>query len=129
MPYPRLRPMPPAFFFLMIRRPPRSTLFPYTTLFRSRCWIPSGAFSVTHEPPYAEPHVRWCERAAGVIPLPTRCAPGRAHSLGGESPLHTRQGEVLARGKGVAGDCESEGSPRQSAGLTNRKRIRGDASG
>src|SRR2546422_4895563 len=32
--------MPPifnfVFFFLMIRRPPRSTLFPYTTLFRSR---------------------------------------------------------------------------------------------
>src|SRR5258708_21122936 len=25
------------FFFLMIRRPPRSTLFPYTTLFRSVC--------------------------------------------------------------------------------------------
>src|SRR3712207_6967035 len=31
------------FFFLMIRRPPRSTLFPYTTLFRStpagRAWL------------------------------------------------------------------------------------------
>src|SRR3989337_4022248 len=27
-----------VFFFLMIRRPPRSTLFPYTTLFRSRRW-------------------------------------------------------------------------------------------
>src|SRR5205823_15025064 len=26
----------PLFFFFMIRRPPRSTLFPYTTLFRSR---------------------------------------------------------------------------------------------
>src|SRR6266566_6452543 len=26
-----------VFFFLMIRRPPRSTLFPYTTLFRSPC--------------------------------------------------------------------------------------------
>src|ERR1041384_2041097 len=26
-------------FFLMIRRPPRSTLFPYTTLFRSRCAV------------------------------------------------------------------------------------------
>src|SRR5438876_11720999 len=26
---------PYCFFFLMIRRPPRSTLFPYTTLFRS----------------------------------------------------------------------------------------------
>src|SRR6266511_4754502 len=30
-----------CFFFLMIRRPPRSTLFPYTTLFRSRT-IPSA---------------------------------------------------------------------------------------
>src|SRR2546429_4695393 len=30
---PRRRPR--AFFFLMMRRPPRSTLFPYTTLFRS----------------------------------------------------------------------------------------------
>src|SRR6266480_7058571 len=29
-------PPPFLFFFLMIRRPPRSTLFPYTTLFRSR---------------------------------------------------------------------------------------------
>src|SRR2546421_12952432 len=27
------------FFFLMIRRPPRSTLFPYTTLFRSQAKI------------------------------------------------------------------------------------------
>src|SRR2546425_11998188 len=28
-----------SFFFLMIRRPPRSTLFPYTTLFRSICTV------------------------------------------------------------------------------------------
>src|SRR5690349_24196477 len=32
------------FFFLMIRRPPRSTLFPYTTLFRS-----AGALLAAHE--------------------------------------------------------------------------------
>src|SRR2546429_7318953 len=31
-----------SFFFLMIRRPPRSTLFPYTTLFRSP-WSPGQA--------------------------------------------------------------------------------------
>src|SRR5256885_10863968 len=31
----RLSPDALRFFFLMIRRPPRSTLFPYTTLFRS----------------------------------------------------------------------------------------------
>src|SRR3712207_7565933 len=29
------------FFFLMIRRPPRSTLFPYTTLFRSEVGEPA----------------------------------------------------------------------------------------
>src|SRR5205807_10040286 len=36
---PRAAAGPPCvslFFFLMMRRPPRSTLFPYTTLFRSR---------------------------------------------------------------------------------------------
>src|ERR1044071_10064563 len=31
------------FFFLMIRRPPRSTLFPYTTLFRSVTQCHSGS--------------------------------------------------------------------------------------
>src|SRR2546426_12414008 len=34
------------FFFLMIRRPPRSTLFPYTTLFRS-LQVGTGANSLT----------------------------------------------------------------------------------
>src|SRR3712207_6868615 len=32
------------FFFLMIRRPPRSTLFPYTTLFRSDCSLSNTLF-------------------------------------------------------------------------------------
>src|SRR5256885_15871685 len=39
------------FFFLMIRRPPRSTLFPYTTLFRSRpprlAFCPSPVYFVS----------------------------------------------------------------------------------
>src|SRR5258708_16500122 len=41
------------FFFLMIRRPPRSTLFPYTTLFRScpRCATSSvSSISITRSP-------------------------------------------------------------------------------
>src|SRR5256885_5562495 len=37
------------FFFLMIRRPPRSTLFPYTTLFRSRREVGRRA-QPRHEP-------------------------------------------------------------------------------
>src|SRR5438105_13611637 len=36
-----------SFFFLMIRRPPRSTLFPYTTLFRSK--IGAGACQFAHQ--------------------------------------------------------------------------------
>src|SRR5688572_31590658 len=45
-----------SFFFLMIRPPPRSTLFPYTTLFRSK----SG-------PPPSEP--KPSERRAMPLPL------------------------------------------------------------
>src|SRR6266480_1661648 len=41
------------FFFLMIRRPPRSTLFPYTTLFRSRARVVMlGSVSYERLPPY-----------------------------------------------------------------------------
>src|SRR3989475_9328595 len=39
------------FFFLMIRRPPRSTLFPYTTLFRSRSGRSSGSRSCRDSTP------------------------------------------------------------------------------
>src|SRR2546430_7657184 len=37
-----------CFFFLMIRRPPRSTLFPYTTLFRSVMWLDAVLFTHSH---------------------------------------------------------------------------------
>src|SRR6266568_4730183 len=43
-------PLSNSFFFLMIRRPPRSTLFPYTTLFRSRPWRARRARSPTGIP-------------------------------------------------------------------------------
>src|SRR5256886_13259854 len=49
-----------CFFFLMIRRPPRSTLFPYTTLFRSG-YTSVGEFHYVHHQldgqPYADPNV------------------------------------------------------------------------
>src|SRR5260370_29321870 len=58
-----------SLFFLMIRRPPRSTLFPYTTLFRSR------------PPPGRRPPARRClgrgrsaTRARGARANP-RCRP------------------------------------------------------
>src|SRR6266496_3647567 len=36
-------------FFLMIRRPPRSTLFPYTTLFRSQRPLGTGVTAATSD--------------------------------------------------------------------------------
>src|SRR5438034_4043600 len=63
------------FFFLMIRRPPRSTLFPYTTLFRSLV--------------VGTPSPRWGQQVTAVVslrpgaPLPSvaelraHCAPDR----------------------------------------------------
>src|SRR5687768_18381676 len=39
-----------SFFFLMIRRPPRSTLFPYTTLFRSAAAVGSLNTRLTSKP-------------------------------------------------------------------------------
>src|SRR2546423_9208222 len=45
----------PQFFFLMIRRPPRSTLFPYTTLFRSYFAAPCFPTPAATSPPAARP--------------------------------------------------------------------------
>src|SRR2546429_6592220 len=66
--YPRLA----FFFFLMIRRPPRSTLFPYTTLFRSH---PSKQRASPRRP--VQGHLRsivvqegraaWCTRRIGTV--------------------------------------------------------------
>src|SRR5947209_12283763 len=39
----------------MIRRPPRSTLFPYTTLFRSRAAVAEGADAIELGVPFSDP--------------------------------------------------------------------------
>src|SRR6266581_8302758 len=58
-------------FFLMIRRPPRSTLFPYTTLFRSS--RPSG--TPTPRSPRSPPARR-------------RCSDRKSTRLNSKSPVH-----------------------------------------
>src|SRR3712207_7890146 len=66
-----------CFFFLMIRRPPRSTLFPYTTLFRS---VASPQGSDARAP-----------RARGSATPRARDAPGRvALRLARRAPLRER---------------------------------------
>src|ERR1019366_10294905 len=61
-----------SFFFLMIRRPPRSTLFPYTTLFRSGTAVamitPRTLYAgARKEPKGAWKHAQTKERILGCI--------------------------------------------------------------
>src|SRR2546427_9348898 len=73
--------LPSFFFFLMIRRPPRSTLFPYTTLFRSH----SGRHGLR------DPRRRALRLVGG------RCR-DRAHELRA-SALQRRSGETRTRAR------------------------------
>src|SRR3712207_7493129 len=74
------------FFFLMMRRPPRSTLFPYTTLFRSEV----GRQRDLDEHVLAAPPRRWAARAERDGPVR---GPGRelADQVGGRSEEHTSE--------------------------------------
>src|SRR3712207_6901329 len=82
----------------MIRRPPRSTLFPYTTLFRSP--VPTGQ--------------RQC-REAGVRPLSDRVRPRRlATGHPGVRSVATPEGRVRVRLQRVAQRSEEHTSELQS---------------
>src|SRR3712207_8306611 len=79
------------FFFLMIRRPPRSTLFPYTTLFRSG----RGRHPRPGHHAVRDPLDRRGVTGPGARRLPMVVAPaGRAHARGVEhrrSEEHTSE--------------------------------------
>src|SRR5256885_16368149 len=72
------------FFFLMIRRPPRSTLFPYTTLFRS---ILKTAVSQEHHNP--------TPRASGVLAQYQSGSWSRSGAMRPDSPLGDRKSTRL----------------------------------
>src|SRR6266511_6494919 len=73
------------FLFLMIRRPPRSTLFPYTTLFRSRWALARTRDIAGRSRPRAPPvrsHRSRRRRAASADPtVPASLAAGRPGRL------------------------------------------------
>src|SRR2546425_7545869 len=77
------------FFFLMIRRPPRSTLFPYTTLFRS---ILLGKTNL-HELSFGWTSTNLAFGAVKNPYDPTRIPGG---SSGGRSEEHTSELQSLA---------------------------------
>src|SRR3712207_8337523 len=73
------------FFFLMIRRPPRSTLFPYTTLFRSQRHVVDGT-RVERRDDALRPHVA---EQRDLAPLAVRDGPVRSEEH--TSELQSRQ--------------------------------------
>src|SRR3712207_7783033 len=72
-----------AFFFLMIRRPPRSTLFPYTTLFRSH--------DQPHRPGRPAPLAQPARPPRSLRPLPHDAPGGARRSEEHTSELQSRQ--------------------------------------
>src|SRR2546430_12530298 len=76
----------------MIRRPPRSTLFPYTTLFRSRPTVPHGTANDQRSRPLPRRTHRRLARRRGfrhdhghrLRPLPRRAASLRRHRRHGD---------------------------------------------
>src|SRR3712207_8100148 len=59
--------------FLMIRRPPRSTLFPYTTLFRSRNFdhYLDGVYYDRRPSLWIEPQGGWGKGSIQLVEIPT----------------------------------------------------------
>src|SRR5690554_8151164 len=62
------------FFILMLRRPPRSTLFPYTTLFRSHCVLGSLVLCLVQTTRAAD-EVQRLALSTQLIVLAVRLAP------------------------------------------------------
>src|SRR5947199_7090243 len=75
-------------FFLLIRRPPRSTLFPYTTLFRSIFSWPAGSSA---SPRTSRPH-NGCSRPIGS---PNKLFPDPVPDLEERSEEHTSELQSL----------------------------------
>src|SRR5690348_18109999 len=70
------------FFFLMIRRPPRSTLFPYTTLFRSVSIRGGKILRTLRLPALLRPAIL----PVSAAPLPARRSEEHTSEL--QSPVH-----------------------------------------
>src|SRR3712207_8259250 len=74
-----------SFFILMIRRPPRSTLFPYTTLFRSREYLEG------HEREREAPQVALQARRHSPDDVGVEAYPGHAREPALRSEEHTSE--------------------------------------
>src|SRR5439155_13454908 len=90
-----------TFFFLLLRHPPRSTLFPYTTLFRSTSTdFPLGSmitFSFLPAPSIARARTAWFSKSARHLTYShSSCGTGVGRSEEHTSELQSR-GHLVCR--------------------------------
>src|SRR2546422_9217076 len=100
----------------MIRRPPRSTLFPYTTLFRSRgprTRVVSAQYELDPSPSLLEPQDRDRASQAAVADRHQSRQPGIVGEVGSRS--HAR---VLY---GASGDLSGSGTLRHCSGVSTAR--------
>src|SRR3990167_6933017 len=115
------------FFFLTIRRPPRSTLFPYTTLFRSN-WTPSWWRSMTASaiptanncscsPTISSSPCRWTRPSPSSRRWiwPTCAKPPSSPSPRASPPIRTLRGYSSRRASSLRWRCRSTTSSPCSA--------------
>src|SRR3712207_7475137 len=80
-----------SLFFLMIRRPPRSTLFPYTTLFRSNSAVRRSPNSWTSSAPKVDTPTSETHTGRSVAAWISRSRDGHSRSEEHTSELQSRQ--------------------------------------
>src|SRR2546427_12306308 len=104
-----------TFFFLMIRRPPRSTLFPYTTLFRSLVLADvSRALSEEERQAWQRP-IRVLSHELNNSLAPIKSIAQSLAGLGRREPPPTDWREELRKGLGGVGGPAEALSPLMAA--------------
>src|SRR2546429_6017657 len=99
-------------FLLMIRRPPRTTLFPYTTLFRSGRQVPTEALTYYSRGLLYSDHgqkdkaVEMFNRALVIFPGYAEAERSEEHTSELQSRLHLVCRLLLAKKKDITGEMD-----------------------
>src|SRR5205085_7488994 len=96
---------PLIIFFLFIRRPPKSTLFPYTTLFRSR---PDAALRLERREDHARRRQGHAQPHAAPARRPGNLRPHRREHPAGRAQVPHRDRRQLRRSEEHTSELQSQ---------------------
>src|SRR5436305_3154315 len=104
-----------SFFFLLLRRPPRSTLFPYTTLFRS--------FALAAMAPWALMLVVGADAESAAVGAGLRAAPSLDRKSTRLNSSHVRSSYAVFCLKKKTGDTQAGVTHQRMAAIHRRRRT------